>query len=254
MKKRSALDAKHRERLEQAAHGLPAHLHKVGVPALQSWDLRKADDPIIEAVCSIYKIDPDNARGLLGAILAKAHAEAKKARTRSTRQISAARRFEDELKPRIKEFEMALEPARKIVAGGDWERLQSALIQCPGALRDMNLPELESGAKALLEIFANIRIALRTRDARIATARGRPAEVYPKAAIETLAREWMQTFPNTRLKSVSIFPKSPRAASGVFALFAKEAWRDLAFEPNELTVERLNDAIATVGENRSKNS
>jgi hypothetical protein len=57
----------------------------------------------------------------------------------------------------------------------------------------------------------------------------------------------MLAFPNTRLKSMSIFPKSPRTASGVFALFAKEAWRDLAFDPDELTVDRLNGAIATVG-------
>jgi hypothetical protein len=52
---------------------------------------------------------------------------------------------------------------------------------------------------------------------------------------------------------VSSFPIAPRSQTGIFAVFAKAAWRDLAFEPDELTVERLNDAIATVGENSSKN-
>jgi hypothetical protein len=223
---------------------LPAHLRKVGVLALQNYEV----DRLVDAACRIYERgDPDNVRSLLRAIVRKAHAEAKKERARLMREMSAAKRFEDELKPRIKEFETALEPARKIIARGDWEELQSSLIQAPGVLRDMNLPELESGSKALLEIFANLHIALRMEDARIAAARGRPAEVYPKAAIETLASEWVRTFPTSRLKSVSAFPKSPRSESGLFAVFAKAAWRDLAFEPDDLTAERLNDAIATVG-------
>jgi hypothetical protein len=249
MKLRRAIDLEHRKGLERAADELPAHLRKVGVLALQNYEV----DRLVDAACRIYeRNDPDNVRSLLRRIVAKAHAEARKQRSQLLRQMSAAKRFEDELRPRIEEFEKALEPARKIVAGGDWERLQSAVIQAPGVLRDMGLPELESGAKALLEIFANLRVALRTEDARTATARGRPAEVYPKAVIETLAREWMLAFPNARLKRISTFPKIPRSESGLFAVFAKAAWRDLAFEPDDLTAERLNDAVATVGQNRSK--
>jgi hypothetical protein len=231
---------------------LPAHLRKVGVLALQNYEV----DRLVDAACRIYERgDPDNVRSLLRQIVAKAHAEAKKERSQLLRQMSAAKRFEDELRPRIEEFEKALEPARKIVACGEWERLQLALLQAPGVLRDMALPQEGIAANALLEVFANLRIASRTGDARVATPRGRPAEIYPKAVIETLAREWVRTFPCSPLKSINTFPKSPKSpqsATGIFAAFAKAAWHDLAFEPDELTVDRLNGAIATVGGNSPK--
>lgn len=238
MKDAREIQLNHRARIERAATRLPAQFQKAGVPTFGKVD------QIAELFCRFYKRDDlDNVRVLLRRIVNKAHAEARKERRRQIGAKVAEERFE-EIRPRIEELERALKPARKLAERSDWEELRNALVMLPGIVDDMGLPEEKAAAQALL-----LSIAFQTRRIRIPRGKGRIHEIYPTVAIETLAREWMRTFPGSPLNKISGFTDAPHSVSTLFAAFAKAAWHDLAFKCSDLTKERVNSAIASIRAN-----